>query len=213
MRAAGRPQVRRSVVRDRSADRRRPLQGVDRAPRHARFPHPLRARARVETLADPPLVSIVFPVYNAPADYLKQAIESVRAQLYTNWELCVSDDCSTKPDVVDVLDHYAKLDERIRVTFRTQNGHISASSNTALSMAQGRWVCLMDHDDLLAEHALAVAVLALESTPDAGILYSDEDHVTEDGTRGSPYFKPDFDPLLILGQNYSRTCACSVPIS
>lgn len=163
--------------------------------------------AQVDALSDPPLVSIVFPVYNAPADYLKQAIESVRAQLYTNWELCVSDDCSTKPDVVDVLDHYAKLDERIRVTFRTQNGHISASSNTALSMAQGRWVCLMDHDDLLAEHALAVAVLALESTPDAGILYSDEDHVTEDGTRGSPYFKPDFDPLLILGQNYfSHLC-------
>ena len=158
--------------------------------------------SRVAALNDPPLVSIICPVFNTPEDYLRQAIESVRAQIYTNWELCISDDCSTEPHVAKVLDEYVELDARIRVVRRAENGHISASSNSALDLASGTWIGLMDHDDLLAEHALAVAVTALAAVPDAGILYSDEDHITGDGTRADPYFKPDHDPLLILGQNY-----------
>ena len=161
----------------------------------------------VGALSDRPLVSIVFPVYNAPEEYLRQAIDSVRAQIYSNWELCISDDCSTEPHVAKVLDEYVSLDDRIRLIRRTENGHISASSNSAIGLARGEWICLMDHDDLLAEHALAVAVIALAEVPDAGLLYSDEDHVSDDGRRTTPYFKPDFDPLLILGQNYfSHLC-------
>ena len=161
----------------------------------------------VEALKDPPLVSIVFPVYNAPEEYLRRAIESVRGQIYANWELCISDDCSTEPHVVKVLDEYTALDERIHVVRRTENGHISASSNSAIALASGEWICLMDHDDLLAEHALAVAAIALARTPRAALLYSDEDHISEDDERSDPYFKPDFDPLLILGQNYfSHLC-------
>ncbi len=106
-----------------------------------------------------------------------------------------------------VLDEYAALDDRIHLIRREVNGHISASSNSALTLANGSWVCLMDHDDLLAVHALAMAALAINDSPEAGIIYSDEDHVFDDGARGVPYFKPDFDPLLILGQNYfSHIC-------
>jgi GT2 family glycosyltransferase len=158
--------------------------------------------AQVAALVDTPLVSIVLPVYNTSEEYLREAIESVRAQIYRKWELCISDDCSTMPHVAKVLDEYCKLDERVRVVYRPENGHISATSNSAVEIARGEWICLMDHDDVLAEHALAIAVLALAQVPEAGILYSDEDHLSETGKRSAPYFKPDFDPLLILGQNY-----------
>lgn len=158
--------------------------------------------SRVARLNPSPLISVVLPVYNTPEQYLREAIESVRAQIYPHWELCISDDCSTEPHVAKVLQDYAALDERIHVVRRNENGHISASSNSALDLAHGSWICLMDHDDLLAEQALASAALALAEVPDAGILYSDEDHIANDGTRDHPYFKPDYDPLLILGQNY-----------
>ena len=163
--------------------------------------------AQMAELADPPLISVVFPVYNPPEDYLRQAIDSVRAQLYANWELCIADDCSTLPHVAKVLDEYAALDPRIQVHRREENGHISACSNSAVALASGRWLCLMDHDDVLAEHALAVCVQTLAGHPEAAILYSDEDHIEADGTRSQPYFKPDYDPLLVLGQNYfSHLC-------
>jgi GT2 family glycosyltransferase len=158
-------------------------------------------------LEEQPLISIIFPVYNSPEDFLREAIDSVRAQLYTNWELCIADDCSTLPHVAKVLDEYAARDPRVLVHRREVNGHISACSNSAVAMASGSWLCLMDHDDVLAEHALAVAVLAVDRASDAAIVYSDEDHIGADGKRDQPYFKPDFDPLLILGQNYfSHLC-------
>lgn len=163
--------------------------------------------ARLKAMNDAPLISVIFPVYNAPEEFLRQAIDSIRGQLYTKWELCISDDCSTQPHVAKILEEYAALDERIHLVRRATNGHISASSNSALALASGRWLCLMDHDDLLAEHAIAMAVLAIDEVPEAGLLYSDEDHIFGDGTRGIPYFKPDFDPLLILGQNFfSHLC-------
>jgi GT2 family glycosyltransferase len=154
------------------------------------------------TKVNNPLMSVLMPVFNPPDGFLRQALDSVRGQLYKNWELCIADDCSTEPNVAATLREYEQLDERIHVVWRETNGHISASSNSALSIAQGEWACLLDHDDLLSENALAEIVLAVAQNPSAGIVYSDEDHVDADGVRGDPYFKPDFDPLLILGQNY-----------
>src|ERR1019366_4209565 len=163
--------------------------------------------ARLAQVDEQPLVSIILPVYNPPEEFLRQAIDSVRAQIYTKWELCVADDCSTLPYVAKVLDEYAALDERILVHRREVNGHISECSNSAIDLARGAWLCLMDHDDLLAEHALALAVLAIDQAPATAIVYSDEDHIDTHGNRHEPYFKPDFDPLLILGQNYfSHLC-------
>ena len=182
---------------------RHSLRGLDRPLRHGGRRD--AARPGGAGGGDPgaqPLISIIFPVYNSPEEFLRQAIDSVRAQLYTKWELCIADDCSTLPHVAKVLDEYAALDERILVHRRQTNGHISACSNSAVALASGSWLCLMDHDDVLAEHALAVCALALQRHPEAAIVYSDEDHIEADGSRSQPYFKPDFDPLLILGQNY-----------
>jgi glycosyltransferase involved in cell wall biosynthesis/SAM-dependent methyltransferase len=164
-------------------------------------------RARVAQLSHQPLMSVIMPVYNPPPELLRAAIDSVRGQLYANWELCIADDCSSDPHVAEVLNECESIDARIKVARRDTNGHISAASNTALTLATGEWVGCVDHDDVLAEHALALAALAIADHADAGIVYSDEDKLDGAGTRHDPYFKPDFDPLLLIGQNYlSHLC-------
>ncbi|HXZ62183.1 MAG TPA: glycosyltransferase family 2 protein, partial [Acidimicrobiales bacterium] len=119
---------------------------------------------------------------------------------------CVVNDASEADYVTDVLDRYAKLDHRIKVVHLAENSHISAATNAALEMATGDWVAFMDHDDLLPQHALALVaeaiVNAAERGDDLGLLYSDEDKIDHTRERHSPYFKPEFDRLLLLGQNY-----------
>ncbi len=132
----------------------------------------------------------------------------MRAQLYPHWELCIADDASHEPHVRRVLEEFAQRDARIRVTFRGENGHISASSNSALDLATGEFAALLDHDDELAPRALADVVLALSRQPGLEFIYSDEDKIDELGRRHDPYFKPDWNPDLLLGQNY--TCHLSV---
>ncbi|MFM0401179.1 glycosyltransferase family 2 protein [Paraburkholderia aspalathi] len=158
-------------------------------------------RARSAALADRPLISILVPVFNTPADYLREMIESVRAQIYQEWELCVCDDASTLPHVAAILKEYATLDARIRVVRRATNGHICVASNDALTIATGRFVALVDHDDRLPEHALYMVARYLQTHPSARMLYSDEDKLTPSGERVEPYFKSGWDPVLMLGQN------------
>ncbi|HSZ36904.1 MAG TPA: glycosyltransferase family 2 protein [Acidimicrobiales bacterium] len=147
-------------------------------------------------------ISVIMPTYNPPVDMLRSAIESVRNQIYPNWELCIADDCSTDPAVMQVLEECAATDPRVKLIRREENGHISAASNTALSLVTGEWVALLDHDDILTKHALAMVALALDAHPDAGLVYSDEDKLDVADRRIDPFFKPDFDPLLLLGQNF-----------
>ncbi|MCX7109504.1 MAG: glycosyltransferase [Proteobacteria bacterium] len=158
--------------------------------------------ANVHAMQRPPLISVLLPVYNAPVKFLQDAIESVRAQLYTHWELCIADDASTDGDMKTCLEHYAKLDSRIRVGFRPENGHISRASNTALGMAKGEFVAMLYQDDMLPEHALYYVAKAIQEHPDAGIIYSDEDKLDEQDNRFGPYFKPDWNYELFLGQNF-----------
>ena len=167
-------------------------------------------RAELEALLPEhrPLISVLMPVYNPPEQWLVKAIESVRAQFYPHWELCIADDASSAAHVRRVLEDFAQRDARIKVTFRPENGHISASSNTALDLASGEFVALLDHDDELAPRALAEVVLAAARQPALEFIYSDEDKIDELGRRYDPYFKPDWNPDLLLGQNY--TCHLSV---
>jgi glycosyltransferase involved in cell wall biosynthesis len=141
------------------------------------------------------------PVYNTPERLLRGAIESVRAQLYANWELCVADDASTAPHISEVLREFATLDSRIKVVRREVNGHIAAATNSALDLAIGEFVALMNHDDLLPEHALYEVATELEAHPEADIVYTDEDQMDADGRRSNPYFKTDWNPDLLLGHN------------
>ncbi len=127
--------------------------------------------------------------------------ESVRAQLYSDWELCISDNASTRHDVLEELRRYAELDERIEVLFRETNGHISANSNSALALASGEFIALMDSDDELPEDALYWAAEEINRHPEVDLIFSDEDKIDTDGRRFDPYFKPDWNPALILSQN------------
>ncbi len=161
-----------------------------------------RIRQKLAGLTRRPLISVLMPVYNTPEKWLVAAIESVRQQLYDNWELCIADDASQQPHVRKILARCQKKDPRIKVAFRETNGHISAASNSALALAHGEFIALLDHDDILRPHALACVALELEAHPKADLIYSDEDKIDEDGQRYAPYFKPDWNPDLFLVQNY-----------
>lgn len=148
----------------------------------------------------PPLISIVIPVYNPDLPWLGDAIESVRNQLYTNWEICLADDCSTNPGVREYLDAYAARDKRIKVAHRDVNGHISEASNSALALASGQWMALLDQDDLLTEDALYYIARAIIKNRNLELIYSDEDKI-EDGKRFLPYFKSDWNLELMRTHN------------
>jgi O-antigen biosynthesis protein len=152
-------------------------------------------------LAHKPLISIVMPVYNTPEPYLRRVMDTVLAQLYPHWEFCIADDASTLPHVAEVLKEYAAKDARIKLVFRDKNGHISAASNSALEIATGEFVALLDHDDELPAHALYMTALEINLYPDVDVIYSDEDKIDEHGKRYDPYFKPDWNPDLLTGQN------------
>jgi len=148
-----------------------------------------------------PLISVLMPVFNTPERWLDRAIASVVAQVYPRWELCIADDASTAPHVRRAIESWQSKDSRIRTVFRETNGHISAASNSALELARGEFVALLDHDDELAPGALAEVVLCLNAHPGTDLVFSDEDKIDEDGRRFDPYFKPNFLPDLLLGQN------------
>jgi GT2 family glycosyltransferase len=157
---------------------------------------------RCRSLRNPPLISVLMPVFDTPKDLLDLAIRSVVQQLYANWELCIADDASSKPWMRPLLEAWQQQDQRIRVVFRESNGHISEATNSAFSMARGEWIALLDHDDVLAPNALAEVACAIENHPDAEIIYSDEDKIDDVGKRFNPFFKPDWSYDLFTGQNY-----------
>ncbi|MBY0512472.1 MAG: glycosyltransferase, partial [Gemmataceae bacterium] len=148
-----------------------------------------------------PTFSILVPVYNVAPRWLHEAIESVRAQIYPHWELCLADDKSTDPELVRYLNRLPP-DPRIGLARRATNGHICNATNAAADLATGEFVCLLDHDDALAPHALFAVAERLQRHPDADLIYSDEDKVDETGRRYDPQFKPDWSPELLLSYNY-----------
>ncbi len=155
----------------------------------------------VSELPEPPRISIVMPVYEPRLTWLQQAIDSVVNQSYPHWELCIADDASPSEEVRELLKSWQQRDARIRLVLREENGHISAATNSALALAQGEWVGFMDHDDLLAPNALYHVARFIQDNPEVRILYSDEDKTNERGVRYAHYFKPDFNPDLMLSHN------------
>ncbi|MDB5028566.1 MAG: putative glycosyltransferase [Candidatus Eremiobacteraeota bacterium] len=161
-----------------------------------------RMRDMLPLLAHRPKFSVLMPVYDTPERFLREAIESVLAQPYPDWELCIADDASPSPHVRDVLEEYAHADDRVKLVFRETNGHIAAASNSALAIATGEFVALLDHDDLLSLDALFEIALAVNADPAVDVVYSDEDKIDESGRRRDPYFKPDWSPESLLARNY-----------
>ena len=158
-------------------------------------------RADVEAMSTSPRISVVMPTYNADPAWLAEAIDSVRKQIYPHWELCIADDASTSKEIRPLLERYAQQDARIRIVFRNENGHISAASNSALALVSSDWVALLDHDDVLAPHALYCVAKEIVRRPDARLIYSDEDKIDVKGRRHDPYFKCDMNIDLFYSQN------------
>jgi glycosyltransferase involved in cell wall biosynthesis len=156
---------------------------------------------RVQHLRWRPLLSVVMPVYNPRPKYLRQALDSLVHQLYPDWELCIADDASTDPEIKTVLDEYAQADKRIKIAYRRQNGHVCAASNTAMQLASGEYLVLMDHDDLLPAHALYMVADELNRHPDADLIYTDEDKIDDENRRHDPHFKTDWNRELFYSQN------------
>jgi GT2 family glycosyltransferase len=163
---------------------------------------PAQIELDLRTFAHRPLVSILVPVYRTRGVILEKTIRSVLNQSYPDWELCVVDDGSQSAEVDWILDRHAASDGRIKVVHLQENRGISGATNAALAVATGELVALLDHDDELAQDALFHIVAALNRRPDADVFYSDEDHIDDEGSRSDPFFKPDWSPDLILGENY-----------
>jgi len=161
-----------------------------------------RMREELRTFRYTPLFTLIIPVYNTEEVWLRRALESVQAQLYPNWEMCVINDASTKDYIVPTLNAYAGSDPRIRLKHLSANRGMASASSEALGMATGEFIGLLDCDDELTPDALWEIVSRLNENPELDLVYSDEDKLTVDGARVDPFFKPDWSPDLLLSMNY-----------
>jgi O-antigen biosynthesis protein len=187
---------RSALFGEESSDYERWLRLYDRPDAAARWALADRQMSR------PPLISVLMPVYDPPANLLAAAMDSVKHQSYESWELCIADDGSASAEVRQLLRSEAAHDSRIKLTRLERNRGVAAASNAALALAQGHYVALLDHDDELAPHALAIVAGEIAASPETELLYSDEDKIDLNGRRYDPYFKPDWNPDLFYAQNY-----------
>ncbi|MGZ7011027.1 MAG: glycosyltransferase family 2 protein, partial [Ilumatobacteraceae bacterium] len=179
------------------------------APAHEHSAHrPPQYQWSLASTTISPRFSIITPVYDPPLGAFLACVDSVRSQTFSDWEWCVVDDCSTRPEVVDALRSLEQTDPRIRVVHRSVNGGIVAASNDALAMATGEFVALLDHDDRLVPSALERMASAIDSTIDVDYVYSDEAHVLADGRESAHFLKPDWSPERFRSSMY--TCHLSV---
>lgn len=158
---------------------------------------------RNQVFANQPKLSIVIPVYKTPERYLKEMLDSILAQTYGNWELCLADGSPKGEDVSRILKRYAEKDSRIRYTVLGENKGIAGNTNAAIQMASGDFVVLADHDDVMTPDALYECVKAINEHAGTDVLYSDEDKMDMDGgALFDPHFKPDFNLDLLTSVNY-----------
>lgn len=161
------------------------------------------ARQRQETFENSPCFSIAVPLYQTKEKYLREMIESVQAQTYTNWELCLADGSGREHSLQSVVGEYIAKDKRIKYCLLDSNEGIAGNTNEALKMADGDFVVLTDHDDLLSPEALYQCAKAVQKEPQTDVIYSDEDKVDMSGKKFfEPHFKSDYNIDLLCTMNY-----------
>ena len=160
-------------------------------------------QSSLKELSYRPLISILIPVYNVEKKLLEECLNSVLEQSYPNFEICIADDCSTKQETLETLKKYEQqYSEQIKITYRKKNGHISEASNSALEIATGEFIGLLDNDDILAKNALYEVVKKLNEDKKLDMIYTDEDKINLEGRRCDPHFKPDFSKDTLYSHNY-----------
>ncbi|MDD3277355.1 MAG: glycosyltransferase family 2 protein [Lachnospiraceae bacterium] len=148
-------------------------------------------------------ISVVVPAYHTPERFLREMIESLFAQSYENWELCIANASPEDEEMAAVLAEYEKKDSRVKVKALEENLGIAENTNAAFSIATGDFVGLLDHDDLLAADALYEVARLLETDRELDVVYTDEDKVTTDlSEHFQPHLKPDFNLDLLRSNNY-----------
>ena len=146
--------------------------------------------------------SLVVPLYKTDKYLLKALVDSVLAQTYSNWELCLSDGSGADSPIRSILEEYQKKDPRIKVVFNEKQLQISDNTNAAIGIATGNYIAFADHDDTLAEEAFYQMAKEISQHPEANLIYSDEDIIDIRGNRLFPHFKPDFNPDYLCCVNY-----------
>lgn len=146
-----------------------------------------------------PKISVIVPMYKTKEKFFKDLVNCMINQTYSNWELCLADG---SPEQNDNLKKYYEKDERIKYKFLNENLGIAGNTNSAIEMATGEYIALLDHDDILAEYALFEVVKCINKFPNSQFMYSDEDKIDENDNRYDAYFKPDFAPDTLRCQNY-----------
>jgi O-antigen biosynthesis protein len=149
-----------------------------------------------------PLISVVMPVYRSNIDLLGRAVDSVRKQLYANWELCIVDDASNDEKLSELLRSLGDEDPKIKVKVRQSNGNISAATNDGIAMSTGEWIAFLDHDDELTPDALLEVVRTINVKPACDVVYTDQDKMDSEQHRFEPFFKPDWSPVFLWGVMY-----------
>lgn len=155
-----------------------------------------------EKFAYEPLISFIVPTYNVSRELLEECLDSLLNQSYTNFEVCIADDHSSSEETIAVLKEYQDKYEQVRVVFRKKNGMISEASNTAIGIARGEFIALVDNDDVVEKNALYYVVEALNRNKNLDMIYSDEDKIDFKGKYMEPHFKPDYSPDTLMGVNY-----------
>lgn len=149
-------------------------------------------------LSEPPSISIIMPVYNPPMPYFQMAVDSVFAQCYTNWELCIANDASPDPVVRPMLNELAAKHPQVKIFHRPQNGHISEATNSAVKLASGEFIAFVDQDDEITPDCLALLALYIAEHPETDVVYTDDDKINADGNCYAEQYKQDYDPFQLL---------------
>ena len=156
----------------------------------------------IRKMARQPVFSFITPVYNVAPSLLMACIDSVRAQYYPYWELCLHDDGSTNPETISYLQSLVGTDPRIRIEFSSKNEGIAAASNAAAELASGEFLCFLDNDDVITKDALFYLAAKVDAEPATDFLYCDEDKISLKGEFCDHYLKPDWSPEHLLSVMY-----------
>ena len=155
-----------------------------------------------------PLFSFIIPTYNVSKKYLSECLNSLLNQSYENFEICIADDHSSLEETINTLKEYEKKDTRIKVKYRSKNGMISKASNTAIEMAKGDFIVLVDNDDTVEKDALYYLALAINENKNLDFIYTDEDKIDFSGKYMEPHFKADYSPDTLMSVNYICHLSC-----
>ena len=158
--------------------------------------------SRLKMCKHRPLLSILLPVHDVSPKLFGKTVESIRGQVYANWQVSICMDGDTPASIEQYIKYELSDDQRFVINKNNKNRGISKTTMTCFKASCGDWITCLDHDDILREHALAECVLAINKNPDVKIVYSDEDKINIHDFRFDPYFKCDFAPELLLSMNY-----------